>query len=1094
MDQSKTITPKLFVVTAVENKDELEEKYERCYNALQNLISGLSDKEAQNALNNAVCKEKNHEDLSLGLIFVILTKPQSAAKTYRDLTLITRDGLGLVLNSLSHLILERYLRLTDVSRSQVLWLLREMMRNAVTNVETLCLNLMRHAAGGDVSQRNVVLIESLLDIYQENRSWLDKFPVLITSVVYTYLRLIEDHSGPKLAELRQKEVTFVVALVRERFGECLTIGRDFVRLLQNVARIPEFDKLWKDILLKPKTLCPNFTGILQLLQTRTSRRFFQSRLTPEMERKLVFLTSSVRFGFHKRYQEWFQRQYLATQESQSLRCDLIRFIVGVIHPTNELLCSDIIPRWAVIGWLITTCTSSVAGSNAKLALFYDWLFFDAEKDNIMNIGDVLAHIKIIPNFYPALSDKVRAGIFSSLQQILEKRVLPSLGPLFDSKNLDRDLRVMVREVFKEFCVPPSEGVKMEEFPSIPTPPNMKDEPVGLGGPHINHASSPINNHVGGESEPMFSDDDEDRRAEEDNVIEDEENVDDDEDDDDIPLAKVRLKDKPSDDKSPSLDPELVQQLDGEFRRAVESLHVEKDNEARCQAMERLVQLVLQEDDLDTDIMTTLGSCLCHVLREQFDDKVFPKEMSDEVLSMKCAQQTHCRDTTPCYRSIEDSIGRPLFVMFRNVVQMPDDSRRLLLLNLLGEMATQRPQIGYLLLYFLKAWPGEFRGSEIDNSRNTIPPALLPEGLVSSETQRWTIHTIQYLLLYFLKACKLNEAKAQVYIDLAQSLEKDLEKCLLADLKLCQEDDVELFCWLVPEVYTQFPQVAVGHAQLLSLVVSTVDASQLQCLVCHILQGRLVMFRADSFRALLSASLSWETYEQYCLWQLVTAHGIPIDYVLPILPRLEFSTNAEALTSILLMLKQERPTAELLKHLLSREVRPPGDVFVLSTLKYWCREHEEKLGELISALLSSRYPNTSPNKRKRGGGGKGNATSGPPTADQVLGHLDQLRQSSCRLYGLDSIQRALQQAQASCSDSQRKRFGDLFALAEVDEVETTSKKRGVVGRKGKGAGAKSRAPAREVSDTSEESSEEEEIVKPKHAKKRKKVIPVGSDSD
>lgn len=82
----------------------------------------------------------------------------------------------------------------------------------------------------------------------------------------------------------------------------------------------------------------------------------------------------------------FLLQYLATPESQSLRCDLIRFIVGVIHPTNELLCSDIIPRWAVIGWLLTTCTSSVAASNAKLALFYDWLFFEADKDNIMNIG------------------------------------------------------------------------------------------------------------------------------------------------------------------------------------------------------------------------------------------------------------------------------------------------------------------------------------------------------------------------------------------------------------------------------------------------------------------------------------------------------------------------------------------------------------------------------------------------------------------------------------------------------------------------------------------------------------------------------------
>ena len=32
--------------------------------------------------------------------------------------------------------------------------------------------------------------------------------------------------------------------------------------------------------------------------------------------------------------------------------------------------------------------SNVAASNAKLSLFYDWLFFDPEKDSIMNIGKV----------------------------------------------------------------------------------------------------------------------------------------------------------------------------------------------------------------------------------------------------------------------------------------------------------------------------------------------------------------------------------------------------------------------------------------------------------------------------------------------------------------------------------------------------------------------------------------------------------------------------------------------------------------------------------------------------------------------------------
>lgn len=72
---------------------------------------------------------------------------------------------------------------------------------------------------------------------------------------------------------------------------------------------------------------------------------------------MLYITcAQVRFGQQKRYQDWFQRQYLSTAESQSLRCDLIRYICGVVHPSNEVLSSDILPRWAIIGWLLTTCT------------------------------------------------------------------------------------------------------------------------------------------------------------------------------------------------------------------------------------------------------------------------------------------------------------------------------------------------------------------------------------------------------------------------------------------------------------------------------------------------------------------------------------------------------------------------------------------------------------------------------------------------------------------------------------------------------------------------------------------------------------------
>lgn len=225
----------------------------------------------------------------------------------------------------------------------------------------------------------------MVDLLSENRSWLDKQGLLIAISVYTYLRLIVDHQSASLNNLRTKEINFCISLLREKFSECLIIGRDLVRLLQNVAQISEFEKLWKDIYNNPSSLALNFQGVHQLMQMRTPRRFLQCRLTPDMEKKIIFLASSVRFGQQKRYQDWFHKQYLSTPESQSLRCDLIRYICGVIHPTNEVLCSDIIPRWAVIGWILSTCSSNVFISNAKLSLFYDWLLYDPERDNIMNI-------------------------------------------------------------------------------------------------------------------------------------------------------------------------------------------------------------------------------------------------------------------------------------------------------------------------------------------------------------------------------------------------------------------------------------------------------------------------------------------------------------------------------------------------------------------------------------------------------------------------------------------------------------------------------------------------------------------------------------
>ncbi|CAG9861044.1 unnamed protein product [Phyllotreta striolata] len=1037
MEVISTGSSRLFLTSPVENKDDLEEKLERSYQFLQSTTAGLSDKDAHEAINKALLKEKCYEEVSFGLLVTILTEPQNASKSYRDLTLITRDGFGLILTNLSQLVLDRYLRFNEIVKQQLIWLLREMIKNAVTNVDTLVWNMMRHAAGGDVSPKNITLIESLLDVFIEYKNWLEKFPLLIASVVYTYLRLIEDHNAPYLSTLRQKEVNFLISIMRDHFHECLVIGRDLVRLLQNVARIPEFEQLWKDMLLTPKSLSPNFTGILQLLQNRTSRRFLQSRLTPEMERKLVFLTSQVRFGNHKRYQDWFQKQYLATPESQSLRCDIIRFIVGVIHPTNELLCSDIIPRWAVIGWLLTTCTSTVAVSNAKLALFYDWLFFDSEKDNIMNIEPailVMHHsmrshpavsatlldflCRIISNFYPPLSDKVKAGIFTSLRQILDKRVLPSLLPLFDNAKLDRDLRNMVQDTFREFCN--SVSLESSSKDILNTPNSIKFED--------NESLSLMNNHIM-DTEPAFSDDEEETGLRINPPI----NYNSDEEDDDIPLAKIKLKDKNKNNEN---------FIEGPIGETLQKLENETDSDERNELMEKVIQQVMDLDE-DDENLPAVAKCLVNCVKTEVTGELFPESLTEENLA--------------------DSMKSPLFTLYKTLYGLgKDELGKDVLYKLIAEMYSDMPSLGYLLIFYLKAkiW------KENKKEDHSVASAL----------------------------------KISVYKDFCHCLEKKVDICLFDDLNACHISDTKLMMWIVPDLYRDFKQQTLNNAQVLRVIISAIDPKQLQTLVGKVLQGHLMMFKTESIVPLLKASLTWESIEQFFLWQLVSAHNVSIDTVLPLITELDYEQHSEALTAITLMLKLEKPNADYIKHLFSRDICDNGDLFVFTIIKYWCDEYIDKVAELISSLLSTRYPSTSPNKRKRSATSKTLSTT-VPSADQVLGHLEKLRiiceKHDCMaIYTLDSMQRALSIAHNNSNDSQRKQFSELFGLMEEEE-EVSSTKRSQ-GRGRKPANKNTVASRREIlrvpilpSDSSDDSSEEEEIVKPKQPKKRKKVM---SDSD
>lgn len=522
----------------------------------------------------------------------------------------------------------------------------------------------------------------------------------------------------------------------------------------------------------------------------------------------------MKFGNHKRYQDWFQDRYFATTESQSLRSDVIRYIINAIHPTNELLCSDITPRWAIIGWLLTSCTNPVALTNAKLAIFYDWLCFDPARDNIMNVEPgilVMYHsIKNVPtvsstlldflcrimkNFHPKAEEKIRNGVYNSLRVILEKQVIPNLIPLFESQKLDRELRASIRDNFREF---------------LPTTPALESQN------HIEDArfGKVINLDLKDEpteksDEPQFSDDEGEERK-----LKIECSSDEDEDDDDLPLSKVRLKEKPASDK------------------------VDLPNHIRDSFEKFLSTKTLADFDLFLSDFRTGSAAQLDSEQESY---VF-----DNVLNV-------CKSTLPekCdldeFKSVtklEQSINFPLFGIFKVLYQQEEKGKKCPVMPKLLEYCQSRsPNMGFLLLYYLKVH------SKLASKKNEKAPVVFRSSV--------------YKLFYQWINQKSKETNQKI------------DACLEKDLTLMEQYSLNMFLWLIPDVYREFDTYMLNNSDVLKIVVGCIDAKNLRDLVFDITQGKLTMFKNDGVIDVVRDSLDYETFEQICLWQLLHAHDVPI---------------------------------------------------------------------------------------------------------------------------------------------------------------------------------------------------------------------------
>ncbi|KAF9286494.1 Integrator complex subunit 3 [Mortierella alpina] len=454
----------IFEYARFDEEDPVDTEMALAHRQLMEALQGRSEIEIHNDLQVAASSSMpRHGEIINGLLYGILISDSNNSNNnpqlpdrelFRLMNFVARDSLSYALRQTRHFCSHlNFHRIRPQVKQRLVWLVDQLTEVRVPGVDQLHMCLLRQIRGGDVSPPNVQLAEAMVDLLHGSVTWLYSFPVLVAYSCYTFLRIMLDHN--RNLNLREKEARFCARLLRERFRDCSDIGRDLVRAMQDVARIREIEEIWVDLLYKPERLNPQLEGVHQLMAMPSKDIYLASRLTFAMEHKLLFILRTVPTGSHTWNLKWFVDRYLSAPETDALYCDIIRYICGVYHPTNAILASPIVPRYVVIGGLMRSVKSNVAAANIKLALFFDWLFYDPAMDNIMNIEPAMLLMEksverygyltailleflsfVTEHYYPPLREEIQKHVRLAGESLVDKGVIRSFRVFYDSPYLE----------------------------------------------------------------------------------------------------------------------------------------------------------------------------------------------------------------------------------------------------------------------------------------------------------------------------------------------------------------------------------------------------------------------------------------------------------------------------------------------------------------------------------------------------------------------------------------------------------------------------------------------------------------------------------
>ncbi|KAJ2612835.1 hypothetical protein H4S08_002517 [Coemansia sp. RSA 1365] len=919
--------PQLFYTEPIDVSEGWEMELVVNFQTLKTFMAGKTQGEKHDMLQQAASESMvRHNELVAGLVYGILVGTQMEGSEYlRQLSIVSRDGFAQAIGRLQLISnAGRFGRVRETVRTQLFWLLGELVRMNAHGVEQVALALTRQMRGGDVTSGN---------------------PLLIATTVYAFGRVILDHT--RHTELRSNESSFVVRLLRERFSECSMIGRDLIRMLQDAARVPAFAELWRDLLQRPQKLSNQLTSIEQLLRVPTPRVFLANRLTVEMERRLVFILEHVPVAGFTRNLMWFVQRYLSTPESETLYSDLVRFVVGVVHPPNAVLASNVVPRYVFLGALLRFVRSQVVAANVKLALFYDWLCYDPQRDSIMNIEpgvlliarsiDRYAYLTaslveflsyIVDAYAPALATVVHRSIGMVMLGAVEKGVLPSLTPVCEHPRIDNTTRRQLHHLFPQLVPPVSDTVSAGD--------SGEDEVSEKSGAVVDHPLEPLLD----ETKPLPSSASDVAHKNGTCVLPTEKLP--------APPPPPIIQQQPPRKVQRSLpglaavskppatkpaEPSVPVALDPVSRMFHDELYIEEPSDMKKDADDNGTEAAANEDGYaddgtlpeDTELVAEADEqpLLSMSLSEALEDKslwLFGSSLNNFVSSVT-SEPPDTKNAASTLREIAEvfaqseasirSVARILAAMFADTLDMEDIETN----RDLAAAGEPSESLDHDLLHHLFVAIGDYLYVDSgDKTKEASSRRVLQLLMLLTETK------VDVGFRWLLFACerKTPDYYAQYVACYAHGT---IQSALVRDLHMLQERFPNLFYVELPRIYTAFPNEFVGCRGIVRRIISLIDQPQLYRLNMLISRGQLLIFgsRPAAVCVTVSATLECDSFEQVCLWQLLyfefaadvkMAEELAAHLLLKC--QLDPMSNSEAATGLLSLLRTVSPSAKLLQ--------------------------------------------------------------------------------------------------------------------------------------------------------------------------------------